>query len=99
MHLLGRAIRVELNPATPGSRTILDVPVWNFDDQGAVPIEPVEVLPGDEVRVTCTHAQGLRDHLPAFEGQADRYVLCGEGTSDEMCAGLLQIAFEGRKGT
>lgn len=92
MHLLGRAIRVELNPGTPGARTILDVPVWNFDDQGAVPIGPVEVLPGDEVRVTCEHDQELRDHLPAFEGQAERYVLWGEGTADEMCAGILQIA-------
>lgn len=92
MHLLGRSIRVELNPGTPTARTILDVPIWNFDDQSAVPIEPVDVAPGDQVRVTCEHQQRLRDLLPAFEGQPDRYVLWGEGTTDEMCVGILQVA-------
>lgn len=96
MHLLGRAVRVEVNPGTSSARTLLDVPVWNFDDQGAVPIEPVEIAAGDRITVTCEHDQSLRDHIPAFEGQPDRYVLWGEGSTDEMCAGILQIAQAGR---
>jgi hypothetical protein len=51
---------------------------------------------GDRITVTCEHDQSLRDHLSAFEGQPDRYVLWGEGTTDEMCAGILQIAPAGR---
>jgi hypothetical protein len=61
-----------------------------------VPIEPVDVAAGDRITVTCEHDQSLRDHLSAFEGQPDRYVLWGEGTTDEMCAGILQIAPAGR---
>ena len=92
MHLLGRSIRIETNPGTPRARTVLDIPVWNFDDQGARPIAPVHLDAGDTVKVTCRHVQWLRDELPAFAGQPDRYVVWGEGTTDEMCLGLLQVA-------
>ncbi|MFC7360224.1 hypothetical protein [Nocardioides astragali] len=91
MHLLGRSIRIEVNPGTPEARTVLDIPVWDFDDQGGRPIEPVRLEPFDQVKVTCRHVQWLRDKLPAFEGQPDRYVVWGEGTTDEMCLGLLQV--------
>jgi hypothetical protein len=92
MHLLGRSIRIEVNPGTDRARTVLDIPVWDFDNQGAHPITPVRLQRGDEVKVTCEHDQELRDMLPAFEGQPDRYVVWGEGTTDEMCLGILQVA-------
>lgn len=92
MHLLGKSIHVELNPGTSRARTVLDVPVWNFHDQGAVPIEPIEVARGDRIRVTCVHDQSLRDDWRAFDGQAERYVLWAEGTTDEMCGAILQVA-------
>jgi hypothetical protein len=92
MHLLGREIRVVTNPGTDRETTVLDIPVWNFDDQGARDIEPVSLQPGDTVEVTCKHVQWLRDQLPSFEGQPDRYVVWGEGTTDEMCLGMLQVS-------
>lgn len=92
MHLLGRKIRVELNPGGPRSRTLLDVPVWNFDDQGTRALRtPVRIRPGDQLKVTCTHDQGLRDVLPAFEDVPERYVVWGEGTTDEMCLGIVLV--------
>jgi hypothetical protein len=91
MHLLGRSIRLELNPGTPRARTVLDIRSWDFDNQGARPIEPVHLRRGDTVRVTCRHDQSLRDRLPAFEGQQEKYVVWGEGTTDEMCLGLLLV--------
>ena len=91
MHLLGRSIRIDVNPGTPQAERVLDVPVWDFDDQGARPIEPVALEPGDTVRVTCRHDQRLRDLLPAFEGQEERYVVWGDGTTDEMCLGMLLV--------
>jgi hypothetical protein len=91
MHLLGRSIRIEVNPGTDRARTVLDVPVWDFDNQGAVPIDPVRLDTWDTVKVTCRHVQWLRDKLPAFEGQDERYVVWGEGTTDEMCLGILQV--------
>ena len=69
MHLLGRSIRLEVNPGTSGARTVLDIPVWNFDDQGGRAIDPVRLEAGDSVRVTCRHDQRLRDVLPVFEGR------------------------------
>lgn len=94
MHLLGRSISIEVNPGTPRARTVLDIPVWDFDNQGAKPIKPVHLEPFDTVKVTCRHVQWLRDKLPSFEGQEEKYVVWGEGTTDEMCLGLLQVSFD-----
>ncbi len=91
MHLLGREIRIEVNPGTPRARTLLDVPVWDFDDQGSRAVRPTRLEPGDTVRVTCRHTQALRDRLPAFDGVPERYVVWGEGSTDEMCLGILQV--------
>ena len=94
MHLLGRKISIQTNPGTDRARTILDIPVWDFDNQGTKPIEPLHLDPFDKVKVTCVHQQWLRDRLPAFQGQDERYVIWGEGSIDEMCLGMLQVAFD-----
>ena len=92
MHLLGRSITVDVNKGTPEARRVLDIAVWDFDDQGSRALEePVRIEPGDTITVTCTHDQGLRDLLPAFEGQRERYVVWGEGTTDEMCLGIVML--------
>jgi copper type II ascorbate-dependent monooxygenase-like protein len=90
MHLLGRSIKVELNPGTARTKTLLDVPVYNFDDQGARPLrKPITVRAGDKLRVTCTHDATLRARTPALQMLKPRYVVWGEGTSDEMCLGIV----------
>ncbi|GAA1793717.1 hypothetical protein GCM10009795_044110 [Nocardioides hankookensis] len=95
MHLLGRKIKIEVNPGTPDARTILDIPIWDFDNQGSKPLkEPLHLDKFDTIKVTCTHQQWLRDRLPAFEGQPDRYIIWAEGSTDEMCLGTLQVAFD-----
>jgi hypothetical protein len=91
MHLLGRSIRIQVDPGTPRARTVLDLPVWDFDNQGAKAVTPVPLRRGDTVRVTCRHDQRLRDLLPAFKDQPERYVVWGEGTTDEMCLGILLV--------
>ena len=91
MHLLGRSIKIEVNPGKPDAQTVLDIPIWDFDNQAAKPVEPVQLDYGDVVRVTCKHVQWLRDRLPAFEGIPDKYVVWGEGTTDEMCLGILTV--------
>ena len=91
MHLLGRAIRIEVNQGMRTARTLLDVPVWDFDDQGSRAVDGVRLRAGDTVSVTCRHDQSLRDRLPSFEGQPDKYVVWGEGSTDEMCLGILLV--------
>ncbi len=92
MHLLGRSISVTLDPGGPDERTLLDRPVWDFDNQGATPLpEPVLVRAGDTLRVTCTHDAGLRSQIPELEGLPPRHVTWGEGTADEMCLGIVMF--------
>jgi hypothetical protein len=94
MHLLGRSISLTLNPGTPGERVILDVPRYDFDNQGAKQLaEPVRIRKGDTVRLTCTHDAGLRAQLPALQKLPPRYVVWAEGTADEMCLAILSVTF------
>lgn len=93
MHMLGRALKVELNPGTPNAKVVLDVPQFNFDNQRLVKLpSPVEVGPGDTLRVTCTHDVGLRKLLPQLRKLPPRYVVWGDGTSDEMCTGIMTVS-------
>jgi hypothetical protein len=90
MHLLGRSIKLEVNPGTPKAQVMLDVPAYNFDDQGARELaKPLVVHKGDNLRVTCTYDATLRSKLPELKPLKPRYVLWGEGTSDEMCLGVM----------
>jgi hypothetical protein len=92
MHLLGASIRLELNPGTSRSRVLLDIPRWDFRWQNAYQlVQPIEARPGDVVRVTCRHDVHKRLHGTHGIPKAPRYVLWGEGTTDEMCLGLLQV--------
>ncbi len=92
MHLLGTKISVTVNQGKADERTILDIPIWDFDDQGSRPVQPaMKVGPGDTLTVSCTHDQRLRDLLPSFEGLPERYVVWGEGTTDEMCLGIVMV--------
>ena len=93
MHMLGRAIRVELNPGTPKAQVVLDVPRFDFDNQRLVKLpNPVDIGPGDTLRVTCTHDAGLRKLLPQLRRLPPRYVVWGDGTSDEMCIGIMTVS-------
>jgi hypothetical protein len=94
MHLLGRWIKLEVNKGTPDARTVLDIRRWDFDNQGAHPVKALHLDAGDTVTVTCHHEQDLRDLLPAFDGQEEKYVVWAEGTTDEMCLGILQVVFD-----
>ncbi len=91
MHLLGSSLRIELNPGTPRAKTLLDIKVWDFDNQGSVPVPATAIRPGDSIKVSCTHDQAWRDKLPDLQGLPERYVVWGEGTTDEMCLGLLSV--------
>jgi cytochrome c553 len=92
MHLLGSSIRVELNPGTPRAQVLLDIPRWNFHWQNAYTLEhPVQAEPGDVVRVTCRHDVTKRAYAGHGVPRTPRYVLWGEGTTDEMCLGILQV--------
>ncbi|HEY2984196.1 MAG TPA: hypothetical protein VGJ38_08600 [Jatrophihabitantaceae bacterium] len=90
MHMLGKSVQVDLERQDGTSQRLLDVKVWNFDDQRATVLaKPVTVHAGDKLRVTCTHDATLRAKLPALAKLPPRYVVWGEGSSDEMCLGIV----------
>ena len=89
MHLRGQDIRIELN-----GQTLLHIPHWQFHWQDAYYLQqPVDANVGDKLTVTCRF-DNSRNSQPLVYGKqmTPRYVLWGEGTTDEMCLGLLQTA-------
>jgi mono/diheme cytochrome c family protein len=89
MHIRGYDIRIELN-----GKTLLHIPRWNFHWQDAYYLQhPVDANVGDTIRVTCKF-DNSKVKQPLVNGKLlqPRYVLWGEGTTDEMCLGLLQAA-------
>ncbi len=92
MHLLGASIRAELNPGSPDAQMLLDIPRWDFHWQNAYTLaRAVKAESGDVVRVTCRHDVHKRMHGGHGIPKKPRYILWGEGTTDEMCLGILQV--------
>lgn len=90
MHLLGRSLKLTLNPGTQNEKTILNVTNYNFDDQSSTILKtPIAVKVGDTIRVECTFDPSLRQKLLQLKNLEPRYVTWGEGSSDEMCLGVI----------
>ena len=90
----GRDISVVFDPGTPKERTLLHIPAWDFHWQDVYYlVHPLRIGPGDTIRVSCTF-DNSRSAQPVVGGRqlAPRYVLWGEGTTDEMCLGMLSVA-------
>ena len=91
MHLTGRSMRITLDPGTPKQKVLLNVPNYNFDYQKSYTLaHPVMTHAGDTVEVSCTYDPTLRQELPQLRKLPARYVVWGDGSSDEMCLGLVQ---------
>ena len=85
MHELGVSFRMTLNPDSEAPLTLLDIPRWNFHWQERYQfVEPLTIKPGDSLRMECIWDNRLSD--------APRYVVWGEGTSDEMCFGTVLVS-------
>ncbi len=75
MHELGTTIKLE-RLRDGESTCLIDVPSWDFNWQLGYFLEtPIELLPTDEVRITCHFDSRSRTETTRF----------GEGTQDEMC--------------
>lgn len=87
LHTQGTSFKLELNPDTPNAKILLEIPAWNFHWQDTYQLQsPIRVERGDRIRVSCTY-NNTRGNQP--DDLEPRYVLWGEGTSDEMCLGVL----------
>lgn len=90
MHLLGRSLQIVLDAGTPQAQTLLDVAHYDFDYQRSYTLKvPVTVKPTDTYTVSCTYDPSLAQKLPALRHVAPHFVTWGDGSSDEMCLGLV----------
>jgi hypothetical protein len=90
MHLLGRTFSMVLNPGTPEAKTILSVPNYDFHYQKAYNLKtPVPVTAGEKVQVNCTYDPTLQQEDPLLRRSPAHFVTWGDGSTDEMCLGLM----------
>jgi hypothetical protein len=97
MHMRGVDIRVELN-LDGRWKTLLHIPRWSFHWQDFYTLQkPIRAPAGSMVRVTCRYDNSPAKQ-PIIDGKAlpPRYVVWGEGTTDEMCLGVLQTSVTGQ---
>ena len=91
MHVRGVDIRVQLQ-LRGRWLTLLHIPRWSFHWQDVYTLRrPIRAPAGSMVRVTCRY-DNSRVKQPIVGGKQlpPRYVVWGEGTTDEMCLGVLQ---------
>lgn len=90
MHLTGASATITLDPGTPKQKVLLTVPAYNFDYQRSYDLAKwIEVGPGDNIQVSCTYNPSLRQELPQLRKLPPRFTVWGDGSSDEMCLGLV----------
>jgi hypothetical protein len=90
MHLTGRSMTLSVNPGTPQQQTIMDVADYNFHYQRAYNLGTwVKVSAGESVQVSCTYDPTLDQQLPELRKLPPHFVTWGDGSSDEMCLGLI----------
>ena len=90
MHLLGSTFSLILNPGTAQAKTVLDVPNYNFHYQRAYNLKrPIPVTAGEALQVNCSYDPTLAQELPILRKTPPHFVTWGDGSSDEMCLGLV----------
>ncbi len=90
MHLTGASFKLTLNPGTSKQKVLLDVKNFNFDYQRGYDMKPwVKITPGEKIKVQCTYDPKVHDINPQLRQSPRRFVTWGDGSSDEMCLGLV----------
>jgi hypothetical protein len=90
MHLTGQSESLVLNPGTSQAQTIMNVPQYNFDYQRAYNLTNwVKVSAGETIQVNCAYNPKLDEELPQLRRLGPHFITWGDGSSDEMCLGLL----------
>ena len=93
MHKLGKRMSVSVERQDGSVEPLVNIDAWDFDWQEDYVLgEPVWLLPGDRLRLSCTWDNSAANQ-PVIQGErrepAD--VSWGEGTYDEMCAASLLV--------
>jgi hypothetical protein len=96
MHYLGTAGSLAVARDGGGEDCMLRIDEWDFDWQGGYTLtEPLRVTPADTLRISCTWDNSA-ENQPVVGGAViePQDVQWGEGTTDEMCLGVLYVTGE-----
>ena len=91
MHLLGSSGRLSIDRADGSQECLLQIDDWDFAWQGTYGYpQPQRLSPGDEIHLEC-HYDNSPGNQPYIDGERGepRDVGWGEGTTDEMCLGVM----------
>ncbi len=84
MHVLGTGFDFKVHHADASETCVVEMNDWDFHNQQAVQlVEPVPVVGGDVVSVSCQWDNSASNPNQTSSPPAD--VTFGEGTTDEMC--------------
>ncbi len=96
MHYLGTAGSLAVTREDGSEDCMLRIDEWDFDWQGGYTLaEPMRVSPRDSLRISCTWDNSA-ENQPVVAGAViePQDVQWGEGTTDEMCLGVLYVTGE-----
>lgn len=96
MHYLGTSGSLAVGRDGGGEDCMLRIDEWDFDWQGAYTLtEPLRVEPSDSLKISCTWDNSA-ENQPVVAGEViePHDVQWGEGTTDEMCLGVLYVTGE-----
>jgi peroxiredoxin len=94
MHLIGRQIKVTLQPASGKKRTLLAIRDWDYNWQETYFLEaPLKLKPGDVLEVEAVYDNTARN--PNNPHNPPRAVFFGEQTTNEMCFVFLGATSDG----
>lgn len=96
MHYLGTSASLSVARDGGDDDCMLDIPRWDFDWQGGYTLaDPMRVGPSDSLRISCTW-DNSPENQPVVDGEVitPQDVQWGEGTTDEMCLGILFVTAE-----
>ena len=94
MHTRGTAGTLSIERASGDSDCVLQIDAWDFHWQGQYGLaEPMLLAEGDELRLQC-HFDNSAANQPVVDGvpEEPRDIHWGEGTTDEMCLGIVLVA-------
>ncbi|MCA9709739.1 MAG: monooxygenase [Myxococcales bacterium] len=94
MHYLGTAGTLSVVRGGGGEDCLLDIEDWDFGWQGGYTLrEPLRVDADDQLRISCTWDNSAGNQ-PTIGGEVltPHDVEWGEGTTDEMCLGVIYVS-------
>jgi hypothetical protein len=92
-HLRGSTSRIEVLHDNAPTECLLNIPRWDFHWQRSYGFKTTKIFrPGDRLNISCSWDNSA-EAQPVIDGQKviSQPLNWGEGTTDEMCLGMLYI--------